>query len=88
MFTLSRSTKLFTWFFWAYNAGVVLTSAMLIWHGTLTVLGEESTTMIAGIAGLGHRLLTAGMILLFLTLRRAIVSPEPATDQAPATAGA
>ncbi|WP_420114367.1 DUF2871 family protein [Pseudactinotalea sp.] len=67
---------------------MVLTSAMLVWHGTLTVLGEESTTMIAGIAGLGHMLLTAGMILLFLALRRAIVSPEPTTDRAPATAEA
>lgn len=72
VFTLSRS-RLFTWFFWIYNAGVVLTSAMLIWHGMLTVLGEESSKMIAGIAGTGHILVTAGMILLFLALRKAIV---------------
>ena len=57
LFTLS-SSKLFGWFFWLYNAGVILTSAMLIWHGSLTVLGIESTAMIAGIAGLGHMLLT------------------------------
>jgi Protein of unknown function (DUF2871) len=72
VFTISRS-KLFVWFFWVYNAGVVLTSAMLIWHGSLTVLSEESTKMIAGIAGTGHILLTAGMILLFLALRRALL---------------
>lgn len=54
VFTISRSPKLFGWFFWLYNAGVILTSAMLIWHGSLTVLGEESNAMIAGIAGLGH----------------------------------
>lgn len=71
VFTLSRS-KMFAWFFWIYNAGVILTSAMLITHGMLTVLGEESTKMIAGIAGLGHMLLTAGMILLFLALRKAL----------------
>lgn len=71
-FTLSQS-RLFGWFFWLYNAGVILTSAMLIWHGSLTVLGEESTSMIAGIAGLGHIFLTVAMALLFLTLRRAIV---------------
>lgn len=74
---LSRS-KLFGWFFWLYNAGVILTSAMLIWHGSLTVLGEESTKMIAGIAGIGHILLTAAMVLLFLTLRRAIVRERTA----------
>ena len=72
LFGLSRS-KLFGWFFWVYNAGVILTSAMLIWHGSLTVLGQEAGGMIAGIAGLGHILLTAGMVLFFLALRRALV---------------
>jgi len=73
VFTISRSPKLFAWFFWLYNAGVILTSAMLITHGTLTVLGEESNKMIAGIAGLGHMLLTAGMIIFFVALRRAVL---------------
>jgi len=68
VFVLSES-RLFGWFFWIYNAGLVLTSAMLVWHGSLTVLGEESSSMIAGIAGLGHILLSAGMVLLFLALR-------------------
>ena len=72
LFGLSRS-KLFGWFFWVYNAGVILTSALLIWHGSLTVLGQEAGGMIAGIAGLGHILLTAGMVLFFLALRRALV---------------
>jgi len=71
-FTLSRS-KLFGWFFWVYNAKIIVTSAMLIWHGSLTVLGQEGNGMISGIAGLGHILLTAGMVLLFLCLRRALV---------------
>ncbi|WP_026378549.1 DUF2871 domain-containing protein [Agromyces italicus] len=72
VFVLSQS-RLFGWFFWVYNAGVVLTSAMLVWHGTLTVLGGQSTAAIAGIAGLGHILVTAGMVLLFLALRSRIV---------------
>lgn len=80
-FALS-SSKLFDWFFWTWNAGVVLTSAMLICHGSLTVLGLESTKMIAGIAGMGHMLLTAGFVLLFLMLgtaleRREAVAQEP-----------
>lgn len=87
VFGLSRS-RLFGWFFWVYNAGVVLTSGMLITHGMLTVMGEESSKMIAGIAGLGHMLLTAGMILLFLALRKAISAStdtaEIAVVQAPA----
>ena len=82
LFAISRSTKLFNWFFGLYNAGVILTSAMLIWHGSLTVLGLESTAMIAGIAGLGHMLLTAGMVVLFVALRRAV------TDRADAPASA
>ncbi|WP_336645794.1 DUF2871 domain-containing protein [Microbacterium sp. USHLN186] len=72
VFTLSRSPKLFGWFFWLYNAGVILTAAMMVWHGTLTVLGEPSTKMIAGIAGLGHILLTAAMIVFFVALRKAV----------------
>lgn len=71
VFALSRS-RLFGWFFWLYNSGVILTSAMMIWHGTLTVLGQESTKMIAGIAGTGHVLLSVALVLLFLTLGRAI----------------
>ncbi|MGN6272505.1 MAG: DUF2871 domain-containing protein [Protaetiibacter sp.] len=71
LFALSRS-KLFGWFFWVYNAGLVLTAAMLVLHGSLTVLGEESSKMIAGIAGLGHILLSVGMVLLFLALGRAL----------------
>ncbi|WP_337001163.1 MULTISPECIES: DUF2871 domain-containing protein [unclassified Microbacterium] len=83
-FALSES-RLFGWFFWLYNAGLVLTSAMMIWHGSLTVLGRESSAMIAGIAGLGHILLSAGMVLLFLALRKRLFAPKPT---APAVASA
>ena len=78
VFTISRSPKLFAWFFWLYNAGVILTSGMLIWHGSLTVLGQESNAMIAGIAGLGHIAITAGMIVFFVALRRAVTGRTPA----------
>ncbi|SJN09966.1 hypothetical protein FM113_07830 [Leucobacter sp. 7(1)] len=76
VFAISRSRKLFTWFFWLYNAGVILTSGMLIWHGSLTVLGLDSNKMISGIAGLGHMLITAGMIVFFVALRRAVVAAQ------------
>ncbi|MFI6317409.1 DUF2871 domain-containing protein [Nonomuraea sp. NPDC050556] len=72
LFTLSAVGKLFTWFFWVYNAGLVLTVAMLTLHGTLTVLGKESGAAIAGIAGLGHIVLTVGLVLFFITLGKRI----------------
>ena len=78
VFMISRSPRLFAWFFWLYNAGVILTSGMLIWHGSLTVLGQESSAMIAGIAGLGHILIAAGMIVFFVALRRAVTDRSPA----------
>src|SRR5690606_26706610 len=34
VFTISRSPKLFTWFFRLYNARAILTSATPIWHGS------------------------------------------------------
>lgn len=71
LFSLSQS-RLFGWFFWIYNLGVVLTAAMLTWHGMLTVLGRDAGAMIAGIAGTGHMLLTAGFVLFFLALGRAL----------------
>ena len=37
VFGISRSPKLFSWFFWLYNAGVVVTSGTMVWHGMLTV---------------------------------------------------
>ncbi|WP_431710184.1 DUF2871 domain-containing protein [Glutamicibacter uratoxydans] len=68
-FELSARPRLFGWFFGLYNAGVILTSAMLIVHGMLTVRGLPSSAMLAGIAGLGHMLLSAGLVLLFVLLR-------------------
>lgn len=79
VFNISRNKKMFNWFFWLYNAGVAVTSAMLILHGSLTVVGRESNDAIAGVAGLGHMLIAAGMILFLLLLRRALKNqPEEA----------
>ena len=71
VFAISRS-RLFPWFFWVYNAGVILTSGMLVLHGSLTVLGIETSKAIAGIAGTGHILVTAGLVLLMLALRKPV----------------
>lgn len=82
VFAISRSPRLYAWFLWLYNLGVILTAGMMIWHGTLTVLGEESNGMIAGIAGLGHILITAGLIVFFVALRRAVSRDSAGSAQA------
>ena len=79
LFTMSRSRVGYRWFLGLYHSGLVLTSGMLIVHGTLTVLGKESNAMISGIAGLGHIALTAAFVMLYVVLRKAIkASPQPA----------
>ena len=75
-------TKLFSWFFWLYNVGVILTASMMVWHGSLTVLGEESNAMIAGIAGLGHIALSVSLVLFFLALRKKVVVGKAVADKA------
>ncbi|WP_026556646.1 DUF2871 domain-containing protein [Arthrobacter sp. 35W] len=84
LFTLS-SSKMFGWFFWTYNAGLVLTSAMLTVHGMLTVNGvaeADISKAIPGIAGTGHILITAGMVLLFLALRKRLIADGAAKSGA------
>ncbi|NUW33902.1 DUF2871 domain-containing protein [Nonomuraea sp. SMC257] len=79
------SSRLFGWFFWIYNAGLALTLAMLTLHGSLTVLGRPSGEVIALAAGLGHVLLTVGLVLLFITLGK-VVPAKARPDDAPAQA--
>jgi hypothetical protein len=66
-FALSGTT-LFTYFFWFYNAGIAITVAMMFVHGTQTVLGDHVPQAVPLTAGLGHTLLTVGLILLFILL--------------------
>ncbi|MBN6750081.1 DUF2871 family protein [Micrococcus luteus] len=61
----------FTWFFWLFHLGVLVTSVMMAVRGVLTVDGltpAETSAAIPGIAGLGHMLVTAGLALLFVAL--------------------
>jgi hypothetical protein len=89
LFALTANRRLFTWFFWTYNAGLAVTVGMMVVHGTQTVLGLQTNDAVSGIAGLGHILLTVGLILLFVNLGRRLsasgdTSPAPV---APADAG-
>ncbi|WP_433726659.1 DUF2871 domain-containing protein [Nocardia sp. CA-129566] len=71
-FTLSARKSLYGWFFWLYNVGLAITVAAMTLHGTLTVLDKSSGAAIALGAGVGHILLTAGLILFFITLGKSI----------------
>ncbi|WP_433567352.1 DUF2871 domain-containing protein [Nocardia sp. CA-151230] len=61
-------------FFWTYNAGLVVTVAMMVAHGILTVLNHDVSPAISGIAGLGHILLSVGFAMFFLCLRGPIAT--------------
>lgn len=84
VFAFSRNRKLFNIFFWLYNAGLLTTVAMLILHGSLTVLGKESGAAISGIAGLGHIMLTIALVVFIVLLGRAIEDPVRTPEAAPA----
>jgi len=71
LFTLSAS-PLFRWFFWVYNAGLAITVTMMVIHGLQTVYGYSTSEAISGIAGLGHIVLTVGLVLLFIALGKQI----------------
>ncbi|MGP8304083.1 DUF2871 domain-containing protein [Streptomyces inhibens] len=66
-FQLSEA-KQFTYFFWFYNAGIAITVLTMLIRGTQTVLGNHVPEAVSWIAGLGHIVLTVGLILLFVLL--------------------
>lgn len=72
VFRLSTS-RAFGWFFGLWHAGLAVTGGMMLVNGTFTVLGTPLTSKaFAGISGLGHMFLTAGFVLLFIALWRAL----------------
>ncbi|MEE1650167.1 DUF2871 domain-containing protein [Brachybacterium sp. J144] len=65
----------FSVFFWTYNVGLLLTVAMQAVRGILTLDGQDPATTsaaIPGIAGLGHMILTVGLVALFVALRAGV----------------
>lgn len=72
VFGLSE-TKAFRWFEPLYHAGLLVTAGALVVRGTLQVVATNPTSMaFAGVAGLGHILLTVAFVVLFLALRSAL----------------
>ncbi|MEU4498335.1 DUF2871 domain-containing protein [Streptomyces sp. NPDC023998] len=73
-FQLSEA-KQFRYFFWFYNAGIAITVLMMLFRGTQTVLGNHVPEAVSWIAGLGHIILTVGLILLFVLLGKRLNEP-------------
>lgn len=71
--SLSANRRLFAAFFWTYNAGLVITAGAMTAIGTRTVLGRSNGAALAGIAGLGHILLTVAFVLFFIGLGRRVL---------------
>jgi hypothetical protein len=65
--------RLFTLFFWFYNVGLVITVTMMFVHGIIQVDGNDrDLPAVAGVAGLGHILITVGLVHLFLALKKGL----------------
>lgn len=75
------SSGLFGWFYWIYNARLAVTVGMRALHGTLTVLGHPDNEVVALVAGAGHILLAAGLVLLFVALGKRLPAPRAAGDE-------
>ena len=72
--------KLFRIFLWVYNSGLILTVIMMVVRGITEVLGTPLTkgasAAISGIAGIGHIILSAGIILLIISLKKVAKKQE------------
>ena len=69
-----EETKLFRAFSWVYHPGLILTVLMMLVRGITEVLGTSLSrgmdASISGMAGIGHMLVGAGVVLLILSLKR------------------
>lgn len=78
----------FTVFYWTYNIGLLVTVALQAVRGILTLDGQDPATTsaaIPGIAGLGHMILTVGLVALFVALRAGIKERSAAGERSVVT---
>jgi hypothetical protein len=78
LFNLSQ-TKWFNLFYWHYNGGLLLSMLMTLIIGVRDVAGQASTPMIDGISGLGHIIITIGIVFFFLALGKRLAEVKEAT---------
>lgn len=60
--------------FWLFNAGLVTSSSMMVWHGIYQVQGIEFGAALSGIAGLGHIVMSLGLVGITVTLGSAVLA--------------
>lgn len=76
-------TKQFTAFFWSYNAGLSITCLSMLYRGTQTVLGNEVPELFSLVGGVGHIVLTVGLILFFVLLGKRVKEHDGARPEQP-----
>ncbi|WP_433566994.1 DUF2871 domain-containing protein [Nocardia sp. CA-151230] len=75
-FTLSAE-RLYGWFFWTYNVGVLWSVACMTAIGIRTVQGHSPESgLLAHMAGGGHILLTVGFVVFFICLYRPVTARQ------------
>lgn len=70
--TLSRQKILFSAFFWAYSVGLATTVVSMFAIGVIQTYGGKESKALVGISGLGHILITAGIIMYTATINKAL----------------
>lgn len=75
LFKLSES-KWFNLFFWHYNGGLILTAGMMVVHGILSIQGETGSAMLDGISGIGHIVITVGIVFFFMALYKRLFKKQ------------
>ena len=78
-FQLSKA-KQFRYFFWLYNAGLVITVATMVVRGIAAVLGRD-VPVPPYVPGCGHFLLMLGLIMLFVALGKRLDEEEKAASE-------
>lgn len=72
LYKLSDHKKLFRMFYWHYAVGLAMTVVGMFAIGLMQANGKEESPALVGISGLGHILLTAGVIIFIFNLKKAI----------------
>lgn len=70
--------KQFDYFFWIYNSGLTITCLSMFYRGTQTVLGNEVPELFSLVGGLGHIILTVGLVLFFILLGKRVKEHDSA----------
>jgi len=72
LYKLSEHKKLFRMFYWHYAVGLALTVGAMFAIGLVQANGGTESPALAGISGLGHILITAGVIVFIFNLKKSL----------------